>query len=690
MSELPTGASDARSSQAVLASRDARPRPACTGTALGMFERQVLVFPLLVVVLACASFLFGGTCAAWQWWTAVAAVTLVPFARRDQWRSALGAAGLFALLLFALRCLIPPLIWDATECPDMRTCHLPMIQLLIEGWNPVSDPLAERITSSLGLDLWGMAPLHVAFSMKALAIFSAVAFKHIGDPYALTFPLLVFLWLGVFLSGIRTFCGFARWALVAAFVFVLPMVAWRLPVDLALAFASCGLLFAMQDALRGKRCNWIALTVWAAWMMTLKLNGIMGLAVFATAFAVAKTWKKPRDVRKRFASRFAAWIAIVILVAGLVSWNPFATSWQNFGHPLYPYQTVDSNRFPVQDLAWDLQLGNQDWQTIGRAGLMCRSYLSPRLTDSFYRWKLHRSDFRPFCGWWSWKEATNGISRVGLWLTFGILLAIPAGRVWGVAGLFLLLLVPKNMIGFTRYQPWLSALGCLASGLCVEWAESKREARLLRALSVFLFFTLCFAAGTFGWKYARNIECKAKERVVVRRRIWTPFWRGPIEFRKQLAPFVLNFAPRYNYLTCFENRTRLLVRELGTQDVTSVETPAEIVAAHGLHLDWDERNWGGDSVPSVRPIPAQKETLRPSSTSDAKEKRETTKSWLLSPFGYWVSMDDDSEHLNEFLVLTGKMEGPTPSTTDKAVLVLRSWFVTYPKEVWRRFVSWMR
>ena len=48
MSVPQTGASDAQSLQAAAASRDARPRPACTGTALATFERQVLVFPLFV------------------------------------------------------------------------------------------------------------------------------------------------------------------------------------------------------------------------------------------------------------------------------------------------------------------------------------------------------------------------------------------------------------------------------------------------------------------------------------------------------------------------------------------------------------------------------------------------------------------------------------------------------------------
>lgn len=33
--------------------------------------RHLLVFPVLAVVLAFVSFVFGGHCAAWQWWIAV-------------------------------------------------------------------------------------------------------------------------------------------------------------------------------------------------------------------------------------------------------------------------------------------------------------------------------------------------------------------------------------------------------------------------------------------------------------------------------------------------------------------------------------------------------------------------------------------------------------------------------------------
>ena len=34
-------------------------------------ERQVLLFPVIVVFLACCTFLLGGHYAAWQWWTAL-------------------------------------------------------------------------------------------------------------------------------------------------------------------------------------------------------------------------------------------------------------------------------------------------------------------------------------------------------------------------------------------------------------------------------------------------------------------------------------------------------------------------------------------------------------------------------------------------------------------------------------------
>ena len=596
--------------------------PVLARDALETFERQVLFFPLLVVVLACVSFLFGGRCAPWQWWTAVAAVVAAPFVRKDRRRATVGAAGLFAVLLFALKFAIPPFVWDSMERPDMPAYHLPMVQLLIEGWNPVTDPLAEGIVAKLGLDLWGMAPLHVAFLPKTLAVFSAVAFTFTGDPLALTFPLPALLWLGVLLSGIRTFRGFSRWALVAALVFVLPAIAWRLPVDSCVAFASCGLLLAMQDALQRRKCDWTALTVWGAWMATLKLNGAIALAVFAVAFFVA-TVRTDRGAWKPWTGRFAAWTAAVALVAGTVCWNPLGTSWRTYGHPLYPFKTVDAERFPAKDLTWDVGSGNDDWREMGRAGRFAHAYLSPRATLAFYRRKLRRPDFGPDCEWWHQGLLPDGRVRAALWLLFGVLLLLPAGRPFGIGGLLLLALVPDAMVGYTRYQPWLSALGCLAVALGAERAESRLDARLACGLSMAVAAVL-FLAAAFAWPdWARNAAWKAKETSTVRERIRPPFWGDP-KVRYEVSFRARDFAARYNYLTCMENRTKLLVRQLGREGATVVEPAENWRPFLKMNVDWDERNWHRGGEPAEAAAPPQ------------DEKKEW---WDYSPFGYWVPAD---------------------------------------------------
>ncbi len=677
--------SDAQSSQAIAASREARPRPACAGTALERFERQVLVFPLLVVVLACASFLFGGTCAAWQWWTAVAAVVAAPFVRKDSWRSALGAAGLFALLLFALRCLIPPLVWDDTTCPDMAVYHLPMVQLLIEGWNPVSDPLAEGITASLGLDLWGMAPLHVAFLPKTLSIFSAVAFTFVKDPYALTFPLPVLLWLTVLLSAIRHFHGFPRMMFVAAIAIVLPMVVLRMPVDLALAFASCGLLLTMQDALRRKQCDWIAMAVWATWMMNLKLNGVIATFVFGTLFVASTIWKE-RATWRKWIVRFALFGGIMVLFWGLISWSPLGTSWKNYGHPLYPFKTVDAERFPVRDLTWDIQIANRDCDKMGKIGRFAHAYVSPQSTIAFYRWHLNRPDFEPVCIWWGWHEFPSATVRIALWLMFGILLIFPAGRLCGSAGIFLLILVPEDMIGFLRYQPWLSALGCLAAALFAEWVDSKANNRQRRILCGFVSMGLLLFIVHSASRRVPEIECKAVECKTQHPLVRAGFWRGPIEERKRIAPFVRSFTPRYNYLKCKENHCRLLMRQSGRSGETDIEPADEIARLLGFEWEWDERKWlpgfwnGTDIV--MEPSPSEQKG------SDVHEKdRSENRSWVASPFGYWTLLSPETEYLDKYYQQTGSEADEDGAVTRPPLPlgeVLHAWFVTYPREVWRR------
>ena len=661
---------------------------------VAIFARQVLVFPLLVVLLACVSFLFGGTCAAWQWWTAVAAVVLVPFARRDQWRTALRAAGLFALLLFALRCLLPPILWDISECDDMSSCHLPMVQLLIEGWNPVEDPTAETIVSSLGLDIWGMAPLHVAFMPKTLAVFSAVAYSFIGDPRALTFPLPAFLWLGVLLAAMRLFRGFPKWALVSSLIGVLPIVAWQMPVDLSIAYASCGLLLTMQNALRKKETDWLALTIWGAWMVLVKPNGAFGFLVFFLVFAV-ESFRQGQMGRKVLAARLAACLASLVVLAVIVLWNPLGTSWRTFGHPLYPLRTIDADRFPVKNLTWDFDVGNDDCKKMGKAGLLAHAYLSPRATVAYYRWKLKKPCFEPASIPWTHPEYPNSSVRVGLLALFVVLLLLKRGRPWAIAALFLLCLTPARYIGFTRYTPWLSALGCLATAFASEWAASKMESRLADGMTKAFAVASSLLIVSWCCNHARDVECIAAEDVQMREQI-RPRFSVPQETVREWAPFGKNASGRVDQLTYRDNQCRLLVKELGREAVTRIFSAEEWMspdvlaslrrgksvpetvdgATRLLAIAWGDRSRWDNNRPEV--------TL-------ARRKLiwKWTDGWMQTPFGYYVPDDENASFLHDYYDEPEERAGY--SVVKKFALrsktAVRAWFVTYPKEVWRRLCN---
>ena len=653
---------------------------------LWLFERQVLVFPLLVLLLACVSFGVGGRCSSWQWWGGVLAVVGMPFARRFRWREAMISAGLFAGLLFVLKCLLPPLTWDNAGCSDMGVCHLPMIQLLAEGWNPVTDPLADNIMSILGLDFSGMAPVHVVFCNKAMAVFAAVAYQFVGDPTALTVPGVAFLWLGVALAAARVFHGFSRWVALAAAVFVLPMVVLRMPVDLEVAFASCGLLLAMHDALQKKECDWVSLAVWGAWMMNLKATGLLAAFVFIAVFIVAKC-RRERTAWKHWAKRFGMLVAILAALWGIISWNPFGTSWKTFGHPLYPYKTIDAARFPICNLTSDMQ-GNEDAQAMGKWGAFAHAYLSPGGTKAFFRWRLRRDDFSPQCSWWNRGEFPTSGVRIALWTMFTILFILPQGRRWGMCGIFLLVIMPNDKIGFTRYQPWLSALGCLALAMTAEWAECKMGKRCAQWLSAAVAVGLALAGGLWGWQHARDVEYKARELASARERIRPLLWlsgRGPSGNDKPTAVSQGVALQRYNYLTCMLNRTRLLVKQLGWDGKTAILPTTGM--KQDLGFDWVERDW-----PDIAGVWRRTDTNTFSRVSwreynvwEGMSDDSDVDAWMREPFGcYWVPVDESAAHVIEYYTVAESREGETGTGRlwRRTKYCAKAWGVTYPREVW--------
>jgi hypothetical protein len=155
-----------------------------------------------------------------------------------------------------------------------------------------------------------------------------------------------------------------------------------------------------------------------------------------------------------------------------------------------------------------------------------------------------------------------------------------------------------------------------------------------------------------------------------------------VKFRKKLAKEVNGFCPRYNYLTCRENRTRLLVRELGNEERTEVAPARELAQLCGYELDWDERDWITDGSRMKTPAKAK----QPPPTSP-EEQPGNTRHWFKTPFGYYVPFGDHTGHLLEYYAWTEtiKVDGPWNQPGWKARAFLRAWFATYPKEIWKRF-----
>ena len=241
--------------------------------------------------------------------------------------------------------------------------------------------------------------------------------------------------------------------------------------------------------------------------------------------------------------------------------------------------------------------------------------------------------------------------------------------------------VPDDVIGFTRYQPWFSALGCLAVALVAERIDAKAGSRLMRVLSGFILAGLILSALLAAYRRYPRIEYKAIERRTVHPLVRTGFWAGPTEFRKRFAPFVRNFVPRYNYLTCKENYCRILMKELGRDGVTVIEPADGIARLLGLDRDWDERSWVPGFSGFDHPTESNEDSARKNDSEPAESPSTETsnRTWTDAPFGYWVLVSPETAHFAEYYRRTEPDDSARGGIPVKDVL--HAWFVTYPKEV---------
>ena len=130
------------------------------------------------------------------------------------------------------------------------------------------------------------------------------------------------------------------------------------------------------------------------------------------------------------------------------------------------------------------------------------------------------------------------------------------------------------------------------------------------------------------------------------------------------------------------------MKELGRDGSTQIEPADGIARLLGLDREWDEREWLPGFSESNDPTESSEGTARrkDSETTESPAPETSNRSWTDAPFGYWVVVSPKTANFAEYYRRTE----PDASDTGENGLrfpikdVLHAWFVTYPKEVWRR------
>ena len=450
-------------------------------SALKLVEGCVLFFPVCVTLLTGMTFLLGGTLGAWQWWfcLGVSSVVLGVMAKR---RSISWRVGIFVWWLFLLGVYLFANLFSAKGGIDDWCYHYPAMRLLIEGWNPVYASTPSVLASSMGIDLSELRLYHVLFMSKGVWFFNSAAYFFTFNPYNLTFPLFPFLFFvtsGEIWRLLRGFSiGIRLFAIILLFLWM-PTV--DLIVDGTICMAGIGLISAMTRCLRGERNVWLAITVFSFWMVVAKQMGVLTCFVFWCMFILLLVWRH-RDLLLKAIS-----VGVVIVIAFIVVCaTPYITSWVHYRHPFYPMMSSDESLHPILDITSDFKMCNEDLRQMGHVGEFCNAYVSPTLTQSYYKWKLDKSTFAPNrYVWWQGHPSTSleelhttpleDTIRWRIILCF-LLFFILSKRDESMPGVFVLLglfVFPTPYLGYLRYVPWIALIQILALCLVVDWTWRK-------------------------------------------------------------------------------------------------------------------------------------------------------------------------------------------------------------------------
>lgn len=440
-------------------------------------ERQLLVFSAAVTVIASTVFLFGGCCAVWQWYAAgLVALWIGSFG--SERRVALRSSGCFILALGILWVLSHTMI--TRTWIDASAYHLPATRLLVEGWNPVLDSTPEKIAAFGGLQIEDARFLMIMAMPKVAWVFNAVAAAFTGEVLNLFYPLFFVLALALGIHIWLVFREYGSWVGVLAVAFALSLLPpFNMPVDVAVAVGGIGLLVSMWRVLKGDRPDWIALFCFSFWLSASKQTGALQCGVMWLVFAALtiRSWVRFRQYVLLGAVLAVAWIGVLVA--------PFYTTWRNYGHPLYPCYTVDKEKYPVQDVVADFKVQNDDAASMGYVGRFANAYVSSDLTRLYYRIMTGRKDFCPQAQFFGYGNdvphpvtPTSTLYKAAFCAL--LVLTMTFGRRperWAyLIGLAAMFTIPKLMVGYGRYVPWLFWSGLLA--LAIAFEQHARFVRL--------------------------------------------------------------------------------------------------------------------------------------------------------------------------------------------------------------------
>lgn len=565
-------------------------------------ELQILAFPVLVVLLASFSFLLGGCCTPWQWWLSVVGVLAWPWIAKRGVPKALAADLMFLAILVILWCLVP-LTLDAVRNPDSGNYHLPTIRLLARGWNPVRDPEAMAILRQLGLERDGMTYFSVAFLPKTAGIFDACASWFCNDPMSVTLPLKFFLFVGVIVAAVRAFpkpwpCGILVAMVLANFA---PPESH---VDNCLALASGGLLLTMLENIQARRLRFLPLFAFTFWMLTLKLPGCVAAFGFWIIFSGVFLVENKKQT-KTVIPRLALMVALLTVVAGLASFNPYGTSLRDHGHPLYPLQSVDPERHPIRNIAGDCKVGNDDWKKMGYFGRLFNSYTLPSVVRAYYNRKLARNDFAPHQYVWDMSFNDTGKMsplskqrRFRIWIPLLILLVLPGRRFLGGMMVFGLMALPGEYMGIERYYPWIPAFKAVALGSTIGWLAERKlpwAKRIVCAGSavILVWFSVCSGRTMVGMFRAKVRELKTPRNVV-----FACLRRGPVI----PLDYPMEGKPRYPEGRTQRNNVILLFDSLGRNDViVDTRPPGQIDGLDRTQFGYYVESISTENSPEQKP-----------------------------------------------------------------------------------------